>query len=59
METVTEWHKHELLDRAHTLELMFNELLAEHPAAALLPAEIEQASEALHRLYQRAGEVSL
>lgn len=60
METeINEWHRHEMLDRAHILVVMFDQLIVTHPAAELLADEIERAAEALHALYQRAGEVSL
>lgn len=56
---ISDYHKHEMLDRSHTLEVMFDELIVDHPAAVLLEKEIEQAQKALARLYQRAGEVGL
>jgi hypothetical protein len=56
---ITEWHLHEMLDRTHTLDVMFYQLIITHPAAELLADEIERAAQALHALYQRAGEVGL
>jgi hypothetical protein len=59
MEEITEWHKHEMLDRLHCLHHMFEELIAEHPAASLLPIELNMLSEALGAAYQAAGQVYL
>jgi hypothetical protein len=47
--------KHELLDRIHCINVMFAQLVAEHPAAVLLRAEIDAIDAQLAELYQQAG----
>lgn len=52
-----EFSKHELLDRVHTVNMMFDELVVDHPAAALLRKEIDEVAAHLAALYQQAGNV--
>ncbi|WP_136420405.1 hypothetical protein [Herbaspirillum sp. ST 5-3] len=52
---IDEFHKHELLDRIHCLNEMFDSLILNHPAAVLMQKELEKAAESLGKLYQKAG----
>lgn len=52
-----EFHIHELLDRAHCINEIFNILIAEHAAANLIQPEIINAQVALSVLYQAAGQI--
>lgn len=54
---ITEFHKHELLDRIHAINVMFDQLVVDHKAASLIAADIEATGEALADLYQKAGQI--
>jgi hypothetical protein len=53
---VDEFHKHELMDRIHCINMMFNELILTHPAAPSVKEKIDKAENALAELYSAAGE---
>lgn len=55
MKTLNEFHKHELLDRIDCFNRMFEELIANHPAAQLVKTEIDNVALELSGLYQAAG----
>lgn len=48
-------HKHELTDRVHCMNTMFEELIATHPAAVLVTEEVEAVRLAINELYQKIG----
>lgn len=50
-------HIHELTDRSHCLNTMFEELIATHPAATLIPKEIEAVRIAVNDMYQAIGAI--
>lgn len=52
------FHYHEMIDRVHCVELMLNTMVAEHPAADVVRAELDAAFNALGALYQAAGRVA-
>src|SRR3990172_4036812 len=56
-EAITEWHKHEMLDRISCVVLMFDSLVREHRACDLMASEIDNAGDVLASLYQRAGAI--
>lgn len=55
--TMDEYHKHELMDRIHCVNEMFQSLVVEHLAADLLRKEIDAAAKVLGDLYQAAGNI--
>lgn len=55
MSDITQGHKAEWLDRAWISFTMFNEIVADHPAAELLKEETEAVSKALWDYYQAVG----
>lgn len=53
-----EFHYHEVLDRAHVIATMVDELLIDHPAVVAhdeLRASVTKLSEAAMHVYQQAG----
>jgi hypothetical protein len=54
---IDEFHKHELLDRVHCINEMYQVLISDHPAADLIRAEIDAVGGMLADLYQKAGEL--
>lgn len=52
-----EFHLHELLDRTHMMQDMFNSYVADHPAAKLFSDDIEHIVRELGKLYQSVGVV--
>lgn len=50
-------HKLEILDRSHCLNVMFEETIANHLAASLVPEEIEAVRVAINALYQKTGAI--
>lgn len=55
--SIDQFHKHELMDRAHCIQEMFHTLVADHPAAHLVVDHIQAASDAISALYQAAGDL--
>lgn len=54
--TVDEYHRHEVVDRAHTIQLMLHELLDGHPAMTpALNEHFKVAAKAIFDLYQEAA----
>ncbi len=59
---INEYHYHELLDRTHTICLMIDQLLLDHPALEHDPEWAGMASiayEEIMNLYQEVGKVHL
>lgn len=52
---IDEYLKHELIDRVFCVSTMFDQLITDHPAAALLRKEIDEVSLRLGTLYQEVG----
>lgn len=48
-------HYHEMMDRAHCVEDMFDMIVVDHRAAEVLTTEVDLAAEALADLYQAAA----
>ena len=55
---IDKYHLHELMDRLHCMDIMFSELICNHPAADLMRDEMNKLSEALADAYQRSGELN-
>lgn len=55
MDNIDDLHKHELLDRLHCIQEMFDALVFDHPASALMREELKAVSDALSSAYQKAG----
>lgn len=50
-------HLLELTDRSHCLNMMFENLVAEHPAAKLVAGDIEAVRVAINDLYQNIAAI--
>lgn len=49
------FHLHEMVDRLHIIQEMFNLTIVDHPCAGLLQSNIAEVNKLLGSLYQCAG----
>lgn len=56
-EQLDKYHRHELCDRIHCITQMFEELVAQHPAAQLMHEQLSKVSDELNNAYQQAAQI--
>lgn len=57
-EKLDEFHLHELVDRLHCIRMMYEDMIVNHPAAALIIDDVNKVGNKLTKLYLLAGETS-
>lgn len=54
-EVVTTGHRFELMDRVNTINIMFDQLIVDHPATDKIQALVAETNEKINELYQAAA----